>query len=138
MTNTFAQRIQSWGRVNRVGQKVNPQIVELMKPIIEGTAYIGVAEDAVEQTLETGIGPTGAFFTFLPIAYADEADATESAKEKDGENARILAVDTTMVPDFSSWQRNGKSLDSMVVWGTVPAEAISEVRQVNVPSVPVP
>lgn len=136
--NTFAQRVQQWGRVNRVGQPVAPQIVELTKPIIHGTAYIGVSEDAVEQTLETGVGPTGAFFTFLPIAYADEVVATESAKEKYGENARILAVDTTMVPDFASWQRNGKSLDSMLVWGAVPAEAISEVRPVAAPNGPTP
>lgn len=121
--------------MNTVSQPVVPQTVELTT-IIDGTAYIGVSQDAVEQTLESGIGPAGAFFTFLTIAYADEAVATESAKQKYGESARILAVDTTVVPDFSSCQRNGKSIDSMVVWGTVPAEAISEVRPVNAPSVP--
>jgi hypothetical protein len=128
MTNTFAQRVQSWGRVNRVGQTVTPQIVDLTQPIIDGTAYIGVSDEVVEQALEAGIGPTGAFFTFLPVAYSDEAIAAQAATEQYGDSARILAVDTAMVPDFSSWQRNGKSLDSMVVWGSVPAEAISEVR----------
>ncbi|MCS4088782.1 hypothetical protein [Rhizobium sp. BK176] len=135
MTNKFAQRIQQWGRVNRAGQTVVPAIVEL-KTIIDGIGYIGVSEDVVEQTLESGIGPTGAFFTALPVAYADQTLAAEAAKEQYGESARILAVDTSMVPDFASWQRNGKSLDSMVVWGAVPAEAISEVRPVSQPSGP--
>lgn len=84
--------------------------------------------------MREGVVATGAFFTFLPSAYTDEARARENANKTHGPDAHVLAVDTALVPDVSLWQPDASDPGRMAVWGLIPPRALSEVQPESIPT----
>jgi hypothetical protein len=91
----------------------------------DGIVFVPVPADALNDRLENGMS-TGAFFSILPTAYADPAAATNRALVEHGSDAKVIAIDTSLVETVTDWRVDDRTPDRLVIWGTVPARALTE------------